>query len=71
MKTTTVKLYKKTKAELDSVRAERESYDVVISRLISHVKKQNLKKELIAAYKSMGQADLAILEEWESSSQEL
>ena len=70
MKTTTVKLYKKTKAELDSVRAERESYDLVISRLISHVKKQNLKKELIAAYKSMSQTDLAILEEWESSSQE-
>lgn len=71
MEITTVKLHKETKIALDDLRSERESYDEVISKLISHHKNKNLHRELVHAYKSMGKQDLAILEEWENASREV
>ena len=70
METTTVKLHRDTKLALDDLRSERESYDEVIGKLITHRKNKDLKKELMQGYKSMGKTDLAILEEWETSSQD-
>ena len=71
MDTTTIKLYKETKSALDQLREERESYDELISKLISHVKNRNLKKELKLGYQKMGKTDLAVLEEWETASEEV
>ena len=70
MDTTTVKIHQSTKHSLDEVRGENESYDEVINKLLVEMKKKNLVKELIAAYKSMGTEDLDVLEEWESASKE-
>ena len=71
MDTTTVKLHKSTKSILDKFKDKGESYDVVIKRLISNLKKINLKEELIEAYKSMSKNDLKILKEWENTSNEI
>ena len=69
--TTTIKLQKKTKSELDQIKSESESYDSAIKRLISSTKNKNLKAELVEAYKSMGQRELDILDEWDLASNEL
>lgn len=71
METTTIKVHQKTKSELDALRSQEESYDQIISRLITHIQRKELQRELIVAYKSMGKKDLELLEEWESSSAEL
>ena len=71
MEITTVKLRRKTKNELDTMRANQESYDQLISRLIIHIKRKELKKELIEGYKKMNQKDIEILEEWEGATLEL
>ena len=68
MDATTVKLQRKTKQSLDSIRAESESYDRLISRLIAHLKKRNLQKELAEAYKNIGKQDMKLLKEWEQAS---
>ncbi len=68
MKVTTVKLHMGTKSALDEIRKGSESYDEVIGKLVAVAKGRELKKELIAAYKCLGNADLDILEEWESAS---
>lgn len=61
----------RTKEDLDSIRAESESYDRLISRLVAHLKKKNLQKELVEAYKDMGKKDMRILSEWEQTSTEI
>lgn len=71
MEITTVKVRKKTKSELDSMRAEQETYDHLISRLIAHLRRKELQKKLKEGYQKMGQKDLQILEEWEASGVEL
>ena len=71
MEITTVKIQKRTKNELDAFKAERESYDEVISKMISALKQKDLKKRLIEAYKSMGKNELELLQEWEPASQEV
>ncbi len=71
MMITTVKIQKSTKSELDSFRGEHESYDATIKRLVSTVRKKDLKRQLIEAYKEMGTADTELLEEWEPASKEL
>ena len=68
---TTIKLQRNTKSELDSIKAESESYDAAIKKLISGMKNKNLKRELIEGYQSMGKKDLKLLEEWDSSSSEV
>lgn len=71
MDVTTVKLHKNTKLALDSLRKEQDSYDEVITRLISLAKKRDIKERLVDGYKSMGKADLKLLEEWEIASKEV
>lgn len=71
METTTVKLYKSTKAALNTLKEDGETYEGVVNRLIAERKNKNLKKELIEAYKNMGKKDLEILEEWEVASKEI
>jgi len=39
--------------------------------MISHIRNANLKSELIEAYKNMGRDDLKLLQEWDSSSNEI
>ncbi|MBS3168736.1 hypothetical protein J4216_06420 [Candidatus Woesearchaeota archaeon] len=65
---TTIKLSKNTKSALDSLKTSNETYEDVISNLISEKKRKTLKDDLIEAYKSRGKQDLRILEEWESAS---
>lgn len=71
MDTTTVKIHRGTKSALDELKSNNESYDDVITNLISTSKNKNLKKELIEAYKSMGKKDLETLKEWEIASNEI
>ena len=68
---TTIKLEKSTKQELEQIKPKSESYNSAIKRLLSNVKKANLKGELIEAYKSMDKRDLKLLEEWDKSSSEI
>ena len=70
MDATTIKLHKSTKSALDKLRKENESYENVISKLISQAENKGLKDELIAAYKQVGREDLEILAEWENASRE-
>ncbi|MBI4140438.1 hypothetical protein HY485_01230 [Candidatus Woesearchaeota archaeon] len=71
MEVTTVKVQKRTKLALEELKVERESFDVVISKLILCAKKIDLKKRLIEAYKSMGKNDVLVLKEWETASREV
>ena len=66
---TTVKIHESTKHELDSVRSGKETYDQVISKLISAHKEKNLRKELINSYKENNDFDLELVNEWESISE--
>lgn len=68
---TTVKLHKATKAVLDNLKGEQESYDDVIKKLTAHAQNQSLKKELINGYKSQGKEEINFLEEWEPASSEV
>ena len=68
---TTVKLQKSTKSELDQLKLKSESYNAAIRRLITNARNSSLKAELIEAYKSMGNKDLELLEEWEQASNEV
>ena len=68
---TTVKIGKRTKAALDGLKSEKETYDEVISKLVLQARNKTMKSELVEAYKSLGKSELKILEEWESASAEL
>ena len=68
---TTVKLQKRTKAALDGLKSETETYDQVISNLVSQARRKAVKSELVEAYKSVGKEELKILEDWEAASAEL
>ncbi len=70
METAIVKLHKETKNVLDKLKQRRESYDHIIRRLLSHEKKKSLKKDLIAAYKSMTPDEFDEFQEWEPASSE-
>ena len=65
---TTVKLQGRTKAALDVLKSERETYDQVISKLVSQARGKAVKSELVEAYKSLGKDELKILEDWEAAS---
>ena len=71
MDITTVKLHKYTKSALDELRHNSESYDELISKLISMAKNKDLKNKLIKAYKNMGKSDLELLNDWETASKEV
>ena len=68
---TTVKLQRRTKAALDVLKSERETYDQVISKLVSQAREKAVKSELVEAYKCLGKDELKILEDWEAASTEL
>ena len=68
---TTIKLEKSTKSELEQLKLKSESYNAAIKRLISAARNSSLKSELIEAYKSMGDKDLQLLEDWEQASNEV
>ena len=68
---TTIKLKRSTKSAIDGIKDESESYDSAIKKLISHARNINLRQELTDAYKNMGRADLKLLDEWDSASQEI
>ena len=68
---TTIKLKRSTKSAIDGIKDESESYDSAIKKLISHARNINLRGELTDAYKNMGRADLKLLDEWDSASQEI
>jgi poly(A) polymerase Pap1 len=70
MDTTTVKIHMSTKEDLDELRQNYETYDDIINKLISEVKKKNLVKELIEGYKSNAKRDKRIVEEWEHTSED-
>lgn len=67
---TTVKIGRRTKAALDGLKSEKETYDEVISKLVLQAKNRTLRSELVEAYKNLGNAELKILEEWEPASAE-
>ena len=68
---TTIKLQKSTKSALDNLKANSESYDAAIKRLIVTLSNTNLKGRLIEAYKNMGKSDVQLLKEWEKASNEV
>ncbi len=71
MEITTVKLYAKTKGELDLFKTKKETYDEVIKRLLAEVKQRDITKKLIEGYKKMGKEELEILKEWDFTSSEV
>ncbi len=71
MEVTTIKIYKNTKSELDSLREYNETYDDIITKIIIKIKDKNLKKNLIEAYKNTIKRDLEMVNEWENASKEL
>ncbi|HIG93820.1 MAG: hypothetical protein QT02_C0004G0010 [archaeon GW2011_AR9] len=70
MDTTTVKIHQSTKEDLDELRQDYETYDDVINKLISEVKKKNLVKELIEGYKSNAKRDKQMVKEWDHTSED-
>ncbi len=68
---TTVKIRSSTKAAIDEIKANHESYDTVISRLAAKEKKRTLVKELVEGYKVRAKENLEILEEWDATSEDL
>ena len=62
MEVTTIKLHERTKAALDRVRLERESYDDTVQRLLSLQRKKELTEQLIEAYRAAEH-----LEEWDNA----
>ncbi len=71
MDVTTIKLQKETKTQLNKIKEDRDTYDDLIRRLIAKEKQKHLKEDLINAYKELGKEELKILNEWESTSQEV
>ena len=69
--TTTIKIQEATKSHLDAFREEGDSYDRTIARILSRIRKANLKDELKEAYKQLAERDSRILKEWEVSSKEV
>ena len=71
METTTIKLHQNTKSLLDEVKHKTESYDAVIRRITTLMKKSDIHDQLVEAYKKMAKRDVHILEEWETASKEI
>ena len=71
MYTTTIKLQKDTKMQLDKMKTQRDTYDDLIRRLVAREKQKHLRDNLISAYKELGKEELNTLKEWESASTEV
>ena len=71
MDITTIKVRRQTKQELDLFRNRSESYDEIIRKLMTELRRKALTRQLVEAYRKMGKGDLALLEEWEAASREL
>ncbi|MGH7927918.1 MAG: DUF7557 family protein [Candidatus Binatia bacterium] len=59
---TTIKVKRTTKAELDQLRKDGETYDEAIARLM---KRERIERELKEAYRKNAKFDLEICKEWE------
>ena len=70
MEITTIKIQKKTKSRLDRCRANSETYDQIIDRIITLTVKKNRNEELRMAYQSMHKEDLELFNEWEAASED-
>ncbi len=71
MDVTTVKVHKRTKAALDKLKDEKESYDEIISSLIEHKLGKNLRGDMVEGYTKVGSEELELLSEWEAGSGEM
>ena len=71
MDVSTIKLHKRTKAALDNMMEEKESYDDVIAKLIEQKRNASLKKDLSEGYRQVGMEEQEILDEWEAASGEI
>lgn len=71
MYTTTIKLQKDTKMQLDKMKTQRDTYDDLIRRLVAREKQKHLRDNLISAYKELGKEELNTFKEWESASTEV
>jgi len=66
---TTIKLQKRTKHLLDSLKIKQDSYDATIHKLVLKVKHKDLEKELIKAYQDRSR--YSEFAEWENASNEV
>lgn len=66
MTTTTIKIYRTTKARLDQRRAQNETYDAMINRLLGG-KQKTLREQLIAGYQENAARDRALVKEWQTA----
>ncbi len=68
MEATTIKIYPGTKSDLDKLKNNDESYDLIITKLLSEVKRKYLVKELVEAYGKKTEEDKQIEKEWSKTS---
>ncbi|MEK6846189.1 MAG: hypothetical protein AABY26_05490 [Nanoarchaeota archaeon] len=68
MEATTIKIYPDTKNDLDELRNDDESYDSIITKLLSEVKHKHLIKELVEAYGKKAEEDKQVEKEWNKTS---
>ena len=71
MTITTVKLQQQTKAALDHLKSEGQTYDQVISHILHQLHEKGIKKRLVEGYKQTAERDRKIANEWEITSQEV
>lgn len=64
METTTIKVSKKTKAQLDRRRQREETYDALIARLVRTAPRDDLRSQLIAGAKAYRDRDVQLVKEW-------
>jgi hypothetical protein len=62
MDVTTIKLQKRTKRKLDTLRKETESYDAIVERLVAMANREHLKAALVEGYSDPHQKE--IMKEW-------
>ena len=65
---TSIQVHEKLKLQLDNLKEEKESYEEVISKLISQTEKQKRAQValLIGGYKEMAQESMKVTKEWSS-----
>ena len=68
MEATTIKIYPNTKSDLDKLKNNDESYDLIITKLLSEVKRKYLVKELVEAYGKKAEEDKQVEKEWNNIS---
>ena len=67
METTTVKLSKRTKVQLERLRRQHETYDQAIARLLASTDERDARTKLVAGYKATSARNRAVDKEWETA----